>query len=250
MVPIVPAAALFDLGRGGVSANRPDAALGRQAAEAAARGPVHTGVVGAGTGAVMAGGSLKGGTGTASVHLPAGVVVGALVVVNAAGSPCADDGALYAAGFVDDESLRPPRPGGSDPGLASATPSPTDTGPPMNTTLAVVATNARLDVAQVRRAAGAAHDGLARALRPVHTLFDGDVVFGLSTCDLDAETAAAPGWPGAAHVAGVAAVQAAAADAVMLAVLDAVLASRRVRTPGLDVPGYLDSWPSARPTGY
>jgi putative pantetheine hydrolase len=241
VVPIVPAAALFDLGRGGDWANRPDAALGRQAV-AACSPQVATGVVGAGTGAVLARGLLKGGIGTASLRLPGGVVVGALVAANAAGSPCASDGTLYAAPFVDDASLRPRVPRADDVGLAGYEAGAT---PPVSTTLAVVATNARLDVAATRRAASSGHDGLARALRPVHTLFDGDTVFALSTQEVDAAGAAdaVPGWPGARGTAGVAAVQAAAADAVMLAVLDAVLSARGVRTPALDVPGYLQAWP-------
>jgi len=244
VVPIVPAAALFDLGRGGDVSLRPDAALGREAVEAAGS-DVATGVVGAGTGAVLAAGSLKGGVGTASVRLPGGVVVAALAVANAAGSPCGPDGALYAAPFVDDEALRPRVPAAGDPGLAAAAAPPVS-----NTTLAVVATNARLDVATARRTASAGHDGLARALRPVHTLVDGDTVFALATGDVDAVGASPSTWPGAADVGGLLAVQAAAADAVMLAVLDAVLSSTGVRTPALDVPGYLEAWPSGRPAGY
>ena len=95
----------------------------------------------------------------------------------------------------------------------------------LNTTLAVVVTNARLDVAEATRAAGAGHDGLARSIDPVHTLSDGDTVFVLATGEIDS-AAAAPavegGWPGAQRVMGVATVQAAAAEAVRLAVLDAV----------------------------
>lgn len=249
VVPIVPAAALFDLGRGGDPANRPDAGLGREAAASCASGVVATGAVGAGTGAVLAGGRLKGGIGTASVRLPGGVLVGALVAANAAGSPCADDGSLYAAAFVDDAGLRPRAPDATDPGLPSPA---AGHAPPANTTLAVVATNARLDVSAARRAAAAGHDGLVRALRPVHTLLDGDTVFALSTGEVGTAGAAAavPGWPGAAAVAGLAAVQAAAADAVTLAVLDAVLSSVGVRTPALDVPGYLEAWPSGRPAAF
>ena len=244
VVPIVPAAALFDLGRGGDAALRPDADLGREAAgNAEAR--VATGVVGAGTGAVLAAGSLKGGIGTASVRLPGGVVVGALVAANAAGSPCRADGSLYAAPFVDDEGLRPQAPAGSDPGASLA-----GAPPAANTTLAVVATNARLDVTAARRTAAAGHDGLARALRPVHTLVDGDTVFALATGEVDALAASPPTWPGAVDVGGLLAVQAAAADAVMLAVLDAVLSATGVRTPALDVPGYLEAWPSGRPVAY
>jgi putative pantetheine hydrolase len=104
-----------------------------------------------------------------------------------------------------------------------------------NTTLAVVATNARVDRGQARRAASAGHDGLARALRPVHTLLDGDTVFTLATGEVEVP-----------EVTDVAAVQAAAADAVTLAVLDAVLSATSVGTPACPAPAYLDVFKSAR----
>lgn len=249
VVPIVPAAALFDLGRGGDYTARPDADLGHEAAAAAAAGPVATGSVGAGTGAVLAGGTLKGGVGTASVRLAGGIVVAALVTVNAAGSPHAGDGRLYGSAFVDEESLRPRAPqrrAGPRAAAGRAAGGPA-AAPPLNTSLAVVATNARLDVPQAQRAAIAGHDGLARALRPVHTLMDGDTVFAVATGTIDPTVAAVPGWLADPVVGGLAVVQAAAADAVTLAVLDAVLAARGARTPAIDVPGYLEVWPSARP---
>jgi putative pantetheine hydrolase len=210
VVPVVPAAAVFDLGRGGSWAARPGPDLGYEAAAAAASGPVRRGSVGAGTGALLARGTLKGGVGSASVRLDGGVVVGALAVVNAVGDLIEDAGPLL--------------PGDEPPGAASAA--------PLNTTLAVVATNLRLDVAATTRMASAGHDGLARALRPVHTLMDGDTVFALAT----GERA-----PGADALLDVAAVQAAAADAVLLAVRDAVRSATRVAA--VDVPTWAERHP-------
>jgi L-aminopeptidase/D-esterase-like protein len=160
VVPIVPAAAVFDLGRGGVFGNHPTEQMGYEAAGAAHPGPVERGVVGAGTGAVV-GGRWKGGVGSASA-VSGNVVVAALAVVNAVGVPV--------AGPLEPGPLepRPLEPGPLEPG-------------PLNTTLVVVATNARLDPAETSRTATVAHDGLARALNPVHTLADGDTVFALAT---------------------------------------------------------------------
>ncbi len=194
VVPVVPAACIFDLGRGGDWSARPDVEMGYLAAASAASGAVARGSVGAGTGARTARGAAPGGVGNGLVRLPGGVLVGALAVVNAAG--------VVGGGGT---------PAGGDAAL--------------NTTLAVVVTNARLDVAEATRAAGAGHDGLARSIEPVHTLTDGDTVLVLATGAVDAAAAArdaVPGWPGAARIGGVAAVQAAAAEAVRLAVLDAV----------------------------
>jgi L-aminopeptidase/D-esterase-like protein len=98
--------------------------------------------------------------------------------------------------------------------------------PPANTTLAVVATNGRLDPAQARRTATAAHAGLARALDPASTLLDGDTVFALATGEVAVPAEAVP------------AVQALAATAVTLAILDGVLAATATRTPAIDVPAY------------
>jgi putative pantetheine hydrolase len=247
VVPIVPAAAIFDLGRGGDPAARPDAALGHAATQAAAesadgaggRVPAR-GCVGAGTGALIAWRGLKGGVGTASVRLEAGdLVVGAVAVVNALGTPLDPaTGALLATAFVPAGLARPNVP---DPdehrAAAAAAPTASRIGVPgAHTTLAVVATNAAIDVARARRTAIAAHDGLARALWPAHSLLDGDAVFVLATGRQPVEEAAQV------------ALDAAAADAVMLAVLDAVLSATATTTPALEVPAYRDLYPSAYPS--
>jgi len=174
VVPIVPAAALYDLGRGGDWALRPTAEFGYRAC-LAARQDVAQGNVGAGTGALA--GGLKGGIGTASVALDRGVIVGAVVAVNAFGSAVdASTGTLYAAplGLTGEFDQLNPRP-------VATIPPPASGHPRGHTTLGVVATNAQLDKAQATKVAQMAHDGLARALRPVHTPFDGDTVFVLST---------------------------------------------------------------------
>lgn len=166
-VPIVPAAVVFDLGRGGDHRARPDAAFGRAACEATEdlpdgageeAWPVPEGRVGAGTGCRVAAGTAPGGVG---VH--GGPVAGtthrvaAVVVANAAGTPA-----------------------GLAPVVAGTTVEPA--GPSLlNTTLAVVVTDAVLDVAEATRLAHAAQAGLARAVDPSHTLVDGDVVFALAT---------------------------------------------------------------------
>ncbi len=252
LVPIVPAAAVFDLGRGGDPRARPGDALGYAAAEVAGAGIEggelprgQRGATGAGTGALLAGGRLSGGVGSASVRLPGGVIVGALVVANAAGSPVDPaSGALLGTAFVPPGLPRPGVPLAAQARrLAELLATPAQP-PAANTTLAVVATNVALDPARARRTATAAHDGLARALAPAHTLLDGDTVFVLSTGALELPATG----PGPAGVAALVALQAAAADAVLLAVLDAVLSARAARTPVLDVPGYLDLCPSAAPT--
>ncbi|MFV0458843.1 MAG: P1 family peptidase [Actinomycetales bacterium] len=206
LVPVVPAAAIFDLGRGGDPDLRPDAELGFEAAQAARGGAFARGQVGAGTGARTSAGAAPGGVGTATIRLDGGVLVSALVVLNAAGRVLAEP--LAEAETPADAEVR------AEAGR-----------PPLNTTLAVVATNAQLDRGACRRMAGAGHDGLARAIRPIHTLMDGDTVFGLATGELSARvadaSAAEAGWPGAQELLGLVAVQAAAADAVQAAVLDA-----------------------------
>jgi L-aminopeptidase/D-esterase-like protein len=235
VVPVVPAAAVFDLGRGGDPRARPDAATGRAAVEAAGTGTdLARGAVGAGTGALVAGLRLKGGVGTAGLPVPGadGVLVGALAVVNAVGSPVdVATGALLGSAFVPAGLPRPPVPDGAAAARIAellAAPPPAPAAPGAATTLAVVATNAVLDPARAGRTAAAAHAGLARALDPVHTLLDGDTVFALAT----GEVAIAP--------EALVPLQAVAATTVMLAVLDAVLAATATRTPAIDVPGYSD----------
>ncbi|MDI9836085.1 P1 family peptidase [Streptomyces sp. KAU_LT] len=231
VVPVVPAACVFDLGRGGDFRARPDAGTGRAAVEAAAASeagaPVPEGCVGAGTGATV--GPVKGGIGTASTVLESGITVAALVVANAAGSAVEPEtGALYG------ELLRG-RVDVPDAGVHEAARrrlaelAETNAPPPLNTTLAVVATDADLSKAQAQKLAGTAHDGIARAVRPVHLLNDGDTVFALATGDrpLDPE-----------HPLALNDLLAAAADMVTRGIVRAVRAAESVTGPGGVWPSY------------
>lgn len=221
-VPIVPAAILFDLGIGDFSI-RPDAKAGYEAARAAAAGPVPEGSVGAGAGATVGktfgpSSAMKGGIGTASLRLAGGAVVAALVAVNANGDVVDPDTGRVIAGVrtSDGKGLR----GAVAALLAGETP-----GRPLageSTSIGVVATNVVLGKAEATKVAQMAHDGLARAIRPVHTPWDGDTLFALSTSALE--------LPQAATVVGVL-----AAEAVARAVVRAALAAT-------GLPGY----PAAR----
>ena len=180
--PVIPSAILFDLANGGDKAwgeAPPYRALGRQAALAAAE-TFDLGTAGAGYGAMA--GQLKGGTGSASAVTADGFTVGAVVAVNSFGSVVAPGGrTFWAAPFEMDAEFGGLGPlgltgPGDDWGLAKAEPLART-----NTTIACVATDAVLTPAQARRVAVMAQDGLARAIRPVHAPFDGDVVFALST---------------------------------------------------------------------
>lgn len=178
--PIVPGAILFDLGNGGDKQwglEPPYRALGLAAVEAAGE-RFALGAAGAGYGAMA--GRLKGGIGSASV-VTEGMTVGALAAVNSFGSTVAPGTrAFWAAPFELDGEF-----GGLGPAALAAAPGDYWTkdlaAPRANTTLAVVATDLALTPAQARRVAVMAQDGLARAIRPVHAPFDGDVVFALST---------------------------------------------------------------------
>ncbi|MFG2307695.1 P1 family peptidase [Streptomyces sp. NPDC048566] len=231
VVPVVPAACVFDLGRGGAFRCRPDAATGRAAVEAADAsepgGEVPEGGVGAGTGAVV--GDIKGGIGTASALLPSGITVGALVVANAAGSVMEpDSGALYGE-LLRGRTTCPSGPVHEAARSRLAQSAARNAPPPLNTTLAVVATDADLTRAQAQKLAGTAHDGIARAVRPVHLLNDGDTVFALATGTrpLDA------GNPLALNE-----ILAAGADLVTRAIVRAVRAARPVEGPGGAWPSY------------
>lgn len=177
VAPIVPAADIYDLGRGGDIKARTTAEWGYLAALAFSDGPVRQGTVGGGTGANS--GGYKSGVGTASVYLGNGIYVGAIVVVNSAGSAVDPrDCSLLAArlGLGDEfAGLKTPTPAECHPGSATADDN------ALNTTIAVVATNAPLEKAAAERLSGNAHDGMARAIDPIHTLADGDTVFGVST---------------------------------------------------------------------
>ena len=217
-VPIVPAAILFDLMVGNPRI-RPTPECGYRAAAAAGPGPVAEGNVGAGAGATVGklagiGRAMKGGIGTASISLPDGLIVAAIVAVNSLGTVIdpatgrsvagvrtpdgtglADVRAILRAGRVE----TPVRGGG-------------------NTTIGVVATNARLTKAEATKVAQMAQDGIARAVYPAHTPFDGDTIFALATGTLDARPELLT-------------VGALAADAVSEAILRAVRAAK-------GIPGY------------
>ncbi|MFE6626658.1 P1 family peptidase [Streptomyces rochei] len=232
VVPVVPAACVFDLGRGGDFRARPDAATGRAAVEAAhASTPgaeVAEGCVGAGTGAVV--GTLKGGVGTASTVLDSGITVAALVVANAAGSVTdPETGVLYGELFAGGRVRYPAPEVHEAAGRRLAEVAARNAPPPLNTTLAVVATDADLSKAQAQKLAGTAHDGIARAVRPVHLLSDGDTVFALATGErpLDAE-----------HPLALNEVLAAGADVVTRAIVRAVRAAGPVDGPGGAWPSY------------
>ena len=180
--PVVPGAILYDLANGGEKSwgeEPPYRRLGREAVLAAGL-DVALGTAGAGYGAMA--GSLKGGTGTASVVTADGMTVGALACVNSYGAVVAPGGrTFWAAPYEMGEEFGGLGAAGlkaapDDWGLAKA-----DPGQRMNTTIACVATDVALTPAQAKRLAVMAQDGLARAIRPIHAPFDGDVVFALST---------------------------------------------------------------------
>lgn len=188
-IPIVPSAVLFDLWVGD-PAQRPDAAMGYQACKNASSSPPQEGSVGAGTGATVGkilgiGHSMKGGVGSWGITLTSGVKVGAFTVVNAWGDVVDPRLGTVVAGarktreskeFVNTADLL----------LKGELPRQSANS---STTLSVVATDARLSKAQAHRVAVMAHDGLARTISPVHTQYDGDVIFVLSTGDRKANPA-------------------------------------------------------------
>lgn len=229
VVPIVPAAVLFDLPRSDWG-NRPDASFGYSACEAAVSGPVAQGTVGAGAGAVV--GSLKGGVGTAS-EVVGEFTVGALAAVNAAGEGVdLATGRAYAADHeVDGEfGVRWPSRSGS------VEPRRTD----LNTTIGVVAVDAALSKAEARRLTVAAQDGLARAVRPAHGMFDGDTVFALATGARELPSASGP-FGLAARAGALDALCAAAARVFARAMVHGLLSA----TTAGGVPAYRDVWPEA-----
>ncbi len=194
-IPIVLGAVLFDLRIGSAEAF-PDAAAGRSATEGARVGAVPQGSIGAGVGCTIAktGGvqtSLKGGIGSAAMAHTSGLIVGALAAVNCIGDVYDTNGQLIAAprgqrpgemcvavDLMAQNAVRDVSATGINLDSASRGPAPEE---PINTTIAVVATNARLDKAQATRLAIMADDGLGRAIRPAHTPLDGDSIFVLAT---------------------------------------------------------------------
>jgi L-aminopeptidase/D-esterase-like protein len=224
---------LYDLGIGSADV-RPDAAMGEQACRDAATGDVAEGCVGAGTGATVGKlfglpGAMKSGIGTASLSVAGGATVAALVATNAFGDVVDPaTGAIVAGardpatGTMPGTSLRLRSDGrgaragfGTDRGAGESI---------EHTTLGVVATDAALTTAQLKRLALAAHTGLARAVRPSHTLVDGDTMFALSA--------------GAAE-ADLLVLESAAADAVAAAIVRSVRAARTLGgVPGLAGDGH------------
>ena len=231
IVPIVPAAILFDLGFPGRrlwTGEPPYRALGRRAVAAAAK-DFALGNAGAGLGAKS--GRLKGGTGSASLVLTGGATIGAIVAVNSWGAVMRPDcGRLWAAdlALAGEIARQPPIPEAAfDPEDLSQCGS---ADPGANTTIAVVATDAALDKGGCRRLAIMAQDGLARAIRPAHTPFDGDTVFSLSS------GAGPPVEPAALARLG-----SAAADCLARAVMRAVLAAE----PLGGIPSWRQLWGGA-----
>jgi L-aminopeptidase/D-esterase-like protein len=212
VVPIVSSAILIDLGFGGNSKIRPDADCGYKAATAASSGPVSEGNVGAGAGATVGkldGGkrAMKGGIGSASITLPNGLVVGAIVATNAVGDIIDPQTNRVVAGMRTEDGksladvrmlLRTGRLGSGPAPRAGE-----------NTTIGLVATNARLTKTETNRVALMADDGFARAINPSHTMFDGDTVFAIATGR----------WEGQASVSVVGAL---AAEALAEAIVRAV----------------------------
>jgi L-aminopeptidase/D-esterase-like protein len=231
VVPIVPGAILMDLGFGGSTSIRPNADCGYRAASSANDGPVAEGNIGAGAGSTVGklggrGRSMKAGVGSVAIALPNGLVVGALVAVNAVGDIIDPvTGAVVAGVRTEDGKrladartlMRAPR---------GSTSAPT---PGANTTIAIVATNARLTKAETTRMAMMADDGLARAINPSHTPADGDTVFALATGT----------WQGQADVTTVGAL---AAEALSEAIVRA--ATQATASNGLPSARDLGSVPS------
>ena len=177
-VPIVPTAILYDLGIGRADV-RPDAAMGYRAAAEALSAPPREGSVGAGTGASI--GKMRGmkyamksGIGTSSMEIN-GLIVGALVAVNAIGDVLDPESGEKIAGLRSGSTLEWMKTNQMSSAIKS------------NTVIGVIATNARLTKAAATKVAQMAHDGLARAIRPAHTMFDGDTIFTLATGEIEAD---------------------------------------------------------------
>jgi L-aminopeptidase/D-esterase-like protein len=238
VVPIVPAAVLFDLGRGGEFGHAPTASDGVDAFAGASDAAVAQGCVGAGTGARS--GGLKGAVGSASAVLEDGTTVAALVVLNSFGAPYDEQtGELLARRHgVDGEFAHVALPAAHELEAARERAAAAYEGQPlrpgMATTIGVIATDATLTKAQCQKVSGLGHDGLARAVNPVHTLLDGDTLFTLATGDRPV-----PDLP-ALH-----ALMVAAGECVTRAVGHAVLAADSVANGAVDLRSYRDAFPSA-----
>jgi len=230
VVPIAPTAVSFDRATcGAPAASRPDFTAGLQACLAASTGPVAQGNVGAGTGAVS--GGVKGGLGSASVVLPNGIVVGALVAVNSEGAPYDANGDLYGASLQLGNEFRSLTKAG---GPANRVPPSLPGGALRSGTNAVVATNVQLTKSQATKIAEMADDGVARAINPAHTPGDGDTLFVLGTARLAMATLGD-------ESAVVTQIGTAAANAVSRAIVSAVLSAKSTACQ----PSYCDTFPAA-----
>jgi L-aminopeptidase/D-esterase-like protein len=217
VAPIVPAAVLYDLGRGEEFIPPISSDWGRWACEGAGSYPVKSGCIGAGTGALS--GGIKGGLGTASMALDSGITVAALIAVNSDGSvinPASGRPWEIGLEIGDEFGVQGKRTVKLPPG-----PEP---GPIRNTTIGVVATDAALSVTQAQKVAQMAHDGMARAIRPAHTMFDGDTIFCLATGKK--KLPETPGFFIAAQAQSLNEVGHAAANCVSRAIIHAILSAR------------------------
>lgn len=244
IVPVVPTAVIFDLGRGGTFANRPGPDFGRRAAASARARRVRRGSVGAGTGARS--GGLQGGIGMASRSVevtdpsaPDNVVVAtvsAIAVVNSSGPSIDPSSGLP---WCPPSFMRRPAASERNAMVAAVTPPAVES---LNTTIGAVATDVELSRPEAARLAMSSHDGLARAIRPAHSLMDGDTIFALSTGDRPLP----PGSTGTVRGAMSRAAQlnlvfAAAADVFAAACTDAVLSASTIG----EALAYRDLCPSA-----
>lgn len=216
VIPLVPAAAIFDVGRGGDFEATPSEEFGYQAADQALASvegaQVARGTVGAGTGAAILDERFAGGVGTASHRISVSgtvLTVGALAVVNAFGGP------IDRAATILGEAGGIPHPGY----------------PPSSTVLAVLATDADLDLGALYQTADASHDGLARTLDPVHSLADGDTIFALSTRAVPVPGAAERFERPRAWRDAMIALQSTAARVIAAAVIDGLEQASQVSTP-------------------
>lgn len=214
VAPIVPAAALFDLGRGKDFVPPIGPEWGARACDSAGDAPFPLGTLGAGTGAKA--GSIKGGLGTASTVLGSGLTVAALVAVNSLGS------------VIDPATGRPweirqevKGEFGEEGRRAVRLPQLPEAFPVGNTTLGIIATDGTLTKAQAQKIAQMAHDGMARAIRPAHTMFDGDTIFCLATGKRSLPDT--PGFFGAPQAQALNDLGGAAADCLSRAIIRGVL---------------------------
>ena len=217
VAPIVPAAVLYDLGRGVDFIPPISADWGRWACEGAGDYPVETGCVGAGTGAFSH--SIKGGLGSASLTMDSGVTVAALVAVNSDGSVIDPDN-----GRPWEIRLEVGHEFGAKGKRAVKLPQAPQSEPAKNTTIGIIATDAALTATQTQKVAQMAHDGMARAIRPAHTMFDGDTIFCLATGKK--ELPEAPGFFIAPKALALNELGHAAANCMSRAIIHAILNAR------------------------